>query len=81
MEQIKKICNSYKKMDYKEFQILVPMYKTLNGIDTINEKIKSIYNPKSKDKKEMIDTMKKKTNYNNSNQRKYDNLDNLYANN
>ena len=48
MEQIKKICNSYKKMDYKDFQILVPMYKTLNGIDGINKLAQEIFNPKSK---------------------------------
>ena len=53
MEQIKKICNSYKKMDYKEFQILVPMYKTLNGIDTINKVAQEIFNPKSKLKNEL----------------------------
>lgn len=52
MEQIKKICNSYKKMDYKDFQILVPMYKTLNGIDGINKIAQEIFNPKSKLKKE-----------------------------
>ena len=39
------------------------------------------YLKQTKDKKELIDNMKKKTNYNNSNQRTYDNLDNLYANN
>ena len=53
MEQIKKICNSYKKMDYKDFQILVPMYKTLNGIDGINKLAQEIFNPKSKLKKEL----------------------------
>lgn len=53
IEQIKKICNSYKKMDYKDFQILVPMYKTLNGIDGINKIAQDIFNPKSKLKKEI----------------------------
>ena len=53
MEQIKKICNSYKKMDYKDFQILVPMYKTLNGIDNINKIAQEIFNPKSKLKNEI----------------------------
>ena len=38
------------------------------------------YLKQSKDKKDLIDNMKK-GNYNNSNQRTYDNLDNLYANN
>ena len=53
MEQIKMICNSYKKMDYKDFQILVPMYKTLNGIDNINKVAQEIFNPKSHLKKEI----------------------------
>lgn len=53
MEEIKKICNSYKKMDYKDFQILAPMYKTLNGIDSINKVAQEIFNPKSKLKKEL----------------------------
>ncbi len=53
LEQIKMICNSYKKMDYKDFQILVPMYKTLNGIDNINKIAQEIFNPKSKTKKEI----------------------------
>ena len=39
------------------------------------------YLKQSKEKDQMVSSMKKKTNYNNSNQRKYDNLDNLYANN
>jgi len=53
MEQIKKICNSYKKIDYKDFQILVPMYKTLNGIDSINKLAQDIFNPRSKIKNEI----------------------------
>ena len=53
MEQIKMICNSYKKTDYKDFQILVPMYKTINGIDQINKVAQEIFNPKSKLKKEI----------------------------
>jgi len=40
-------------MDYKDFQILVPMYKTLNGIDCINRVVQEIFNPKSKLKKEI----------------------------
>ena len=52
MEQIKKICNSYKKMDYKDFQILVPMYKSLNGIDNINKVLQDVFNPIELNKKE-----------------------------
>lgn len=53
MEQLKKICNSYKKSDYKDFQILVPMYKSLNGIDAINKVAQEIFNPKDNTKKEI----------------------------
>ncbi len=54
VEEIKKICLQYKKIDYKEFQILVPMYKGINGIDNINKEIQEIYNPRSSSKKELI---------------------------
>lgn len=53
LEEIKKICHSYKKSDYKDFQILVPMYKTLNGIDNINKIAQEIFNPKDNFKKEI----------------------------
>ncbi len=53
MDEIKKICHSYQKMDYKDFQILVPMYKTLNGIDNINKVAQEIFNPASPTKKEL----------------------------
>lgn len=53
LEQVKKICHSYKNTDYKDFQILVPMYKTLNGIDNINRAAQEIFNPKSLLKKEI----------------------------
>ena len=36
------------------FQILAPMYKTLNGIDRINNNLQNIYNPKDKNKKEIV---------------------------
>ena len=47
------IYNTYKDLDYHELQILAPMYKGLNGIDTINEKIQELFNKKSHDKKEL----------------------------
>ena len=46
------IYNTYKDLDYHELQILVPMYKGLNGIDIINSKIQELFNKKSSDKKE-----------------------------
>ncbi len=53
LEEIKKICNSYHNSDYKDFQILVPMYKTKNGIDNINKLAQEIFNPASPLKKEI----------------------------
>ena len=47
------IYNTYKDLDYHELQILVPMYKGLNGIDVINDKIQELFNKKSSDKKEL----------------------------
>ena len=54
-EVINNICDisrTYKDLSYKKFQILVPMYKGINGIDAINKEVQEIYNPKKKDKKE-----------------------------
>ena len=46
------ICNTYKDISYKDFQILAPMYKGLNGIDEINKRVQSIFNPKDSHKSE-----------------------------
>ena len=46
------ICQTYKDLNYKQFQILAPMYKGINGIDNINIKVQDIFNKKSKTKKE-----------------------------
>ena len=54
-EVISNICeisHTYKDLDYKDFQILAPMYKGINGIDEINRCVQMIFNPKSSDKKE-----------------------------
>lgn len=48
------ICESYKDLSYKKFQILAPMYKGLNGIDEINKHVQNIFNPKSKKKAEKV---------------------------
>lgn len=48
------ICNTYKDLNYKKFQILAPMYKGLNGIDAINKSVQDIFNSKSKTKKEKV---------------------------
>ena len=54
LDEVKKICSKHKKDSYKDFQVLVPMYKTLNGIDNLNKAIQEIFNPKSNNKKEYI---------------------------
>jgi len=54
VDQIKEICSKHKKDSYKDFQVLVPMYKTINGIDNLNKIIQQIFNPKSNSKKEYI---------------------------
>lgn len=53
MDNIKEIANTYKDMSYKDFQILVPIYKGLHGIDAINKEMQSIFNPKDSHKKEI----------------------------
>ena len=52
---IKKICEMCidKGLTDKDIQILIPMYKGEIGIDNINVLLQSIFNPKSKDKKEI----------------------------
>ena len=53
IDSIKDICIEYKDSDYKDFQILVPMYKTINGIDNINKIAQDIFNPKDPKKNEI----------------------------
>lgn len=53
VDELSKICTKYKKTDYSNFQILVPMYKGINGIDNLNKCLQEIFNPKSKNKKEI----------------------------
>ena len=50
---IEEISLKHKKIDYKEFQVLVPMYKGTNGIDNINKLMQKIFNSKSNRKKEI----------------------------
>ena len=52
MKEICEICQTYKDYSLHEFQILAPMYKGVNGIDEINQKVKMIFNPKDSHKKE-----------------------------
>ena len=53
IRNIMKISTTYKDKSYKKFQILAPMYKTLVGIDEINNHIQKIFNEASKEKKEL----------------------------
>lgn len=52
--KLKEICSQYQDYDYKKFQVLAPMYKTMNGIDVFNLELQEIFNPKSPRKKELI---------------------------
>lgn len=53
IDNIMEVSNTYKDMSYKNFQILAPMYKTITGIDAINEKLQEVFNEKTKNKKEL----------------------------
>lgn len=53
ISNITEIATTYKDISYKNLQILAPMYKTYTGIDEINKRIQSIFNPKDEIKKEL----------------------------
>ena len=42
-----------KGYDYKHMQILAPMYRGKNGIDILNKHLQNVFNPKSKEKREI----------------------------
>lgn len=42
-----------KGLDYKKIQVMAPMYAGINGIDNLNKVLQNIFNPKSKNKKEV----------------------------
>ena len=52
---LKRLCEKVidKGYDYKRLQILAPMYKGENGIDTLNKELQDIFNPASKEKREI----------------------------
>lgn len=54
-ELVRKICEMSKEkgLTEEDIQILAPMYKGENGIDNLNILLQEIFNPKSKDKKEI----------------------------
>ena len=53
MDNINELAKTYIDVSYKKFQILAPMYKTIAGIDLINDHVQQIFNKKDKDKKEL----------------------------
>lgn len=53
LDKIEEIATTYLDYSYKNFQVLAPMYKTLNGIDAINDSLQKIFNEKEKGKKEI----------------------------
>lgn len=53
ISNITEIASTYKDLSYKNFQILCPMYKGLNGIDAINNEVQKLYNKKNNPKKEI----------------------------
>ena len=52
-KDISEIAKKYKNIDYKDFQVLAPMYKTLNGIDNLNKILQEIFNPDDGIKREI----------------------------
>ena len=54
VNNLMEVASSFKDLSYKKFQILAPMYKGRYGIDIINERLQSIFNPKDKSKKEIV---------------------------
>ena len=46
LDEVGKIAKNYKDYNYNEFQVLAPMYKGINGIDNINNKLQEIFNNK-----------------------------------
>ena len=55
IQNLVEICKKalQKGFDYKDVQVLVPMYKGQNGIDKLNVELQRIYNPSDLDKKEI----------------------------
>lgn len=53
MDYVKEISSTYVDYTHKQFQILAPMYKGVNGIDAINLSLQDIFNEKSSSKKEI----------------------------
>lgn len=53
IHNLRDVSSTYIDLSYKNFQVLVPMYKGLYGIDEINNNLKNIFNKSDKSKKEI----------------------------
>lgn len=51
-EKVIEIASEYQKKN-QDIQVLAPMYKTLNGIDLMNNSLQNVFNPKADCKKEI----------------------------
>lgn len=52
-EKIVEIASIYQN-NLSSFQVLAPMYKGINGIDLLNVSLQEVFNPKDKNKKEIL---------------------------
>ena len=55
-KSLQNICQQIldKEYDYKQVQIMAPMYRGENGIDNLNKELQEIFNPVDESKKEML---------------------------
>ena len=53
IDNIINVSKDYIDKSYEDFQVLVPMYKGINGIDNINKALQELFNPKDKSKNEI----------------------------
>ena len=54
MDKFSELCYTYKDMNYNDLIMMAPMYKTINGIDNLNNIAREIINPKDKSKHEIV---------------------------
>ena len=54
MDKFSELCYTYKDYDYNDLIMMAPMYKTINGIDNLNNIAREIFNPKDNSKHEIV---------------------------
>ena len=54
MDKFSELCYTYKDMNYNDLIMMAPMYKTINGIDNLNNIAREIFNPKDNNKHEIV---------------------------